>query len=182
MSLLFNTLSRFVIANLPRKQVCFNFMTAVTICSDFGAQENEIWPRFHCFPIYLQWNDTTQCHDLSFFWMLNFKPTFSLSSSTFIKRLFSSKGKKKRGSLVILQFSKYKGLSYQRCKSQLCWTHLSVFVPCPWPRVLLDIKITLSIFPSVLIYKHIVTEGNWGRSQPNIRPKFIQRRNMCQIT
>ena len=125
--------------------------------------------------------------------MLNFKPTFSLSSSTFIKRLFSSKGKKKKKRLFsysselqsyssLVQFSKYKGLSYQRCKSQLCSTHLSVFVPCSWPRVLLDIKITLSIFPSVLIYKHIVTEGNWGRSQPNIRPKFIQKRNMCQIT
>ena len=36
MSLLFNRLSRLVIAFLPRS-ICFNFMTAVTICSDFGA-------------------------------------------------------------------------------------------------------------------------------------------------
>ena len=34
MSLLFNMLSRFVIAFLPRSK-CLNFMTAVTICSDF---------------------------------------------------------------------------------------------------------------------------------------------------
>ena len=41
MSLLFNMLSRFLIAFLPRsKQAPFNFMAAVTICSDFGAQEN----------------------------------------------------------------------------------------------------------------------------------------------
>ena len=41
------------------------------------------------FPIYLPWSDGTRCHDLSF-WMLSFKPAFSLSSFTFIKRLFSS--------------------------------------------------------------------------------------------
>ena len=41
------------------------------------------------FPIYFPWSDGTRCHDLHF-WMLNFKPTFSLSSFTFIKRLFNS--------------------------------------------------------------------------------------------
>ena len=44
---------------------------------------------FHCFPIYLPWSDGTRYHDLSFL-MLSFKPAFSLSSFTFIKRLFSS--------------------------------------------------------------------------------------------
>ena len=44
---------------------------------------------FHCFPIYLLWSDGTRCHDLSFL-NVEFKPTFSLSSFTFIKRLFSS--------------------------------------------------------------------------------------------
>ena len=37
MSLLFNTLSRFVIAFLPKDQASFNFMAAVTIHSDFTA-------------------------------------------------------------------------------------------------------------------------------------------------
>ena len=42
MSLLFNMLSRFVIAVLSRsKQASFNFMAALTICSDFGAQGNK---------------------------------------------------------------------------------------------------------------------------------------------
>ena len=40
-SLLFNTLSRFVIAFLPRSKR-LNFMAAVTICSDFGAQKNKV--------------------------------------------------------------------------------------------------------------------------------------------
>ena len=41
MSLLFNTLSRFVIAFLPRS-MCLNFMAAVTVCGDFGAQDNSL--------------------------------------------------------------------------------------------------------------------------------------------
>ena len=64
-------------------------MAVVTICSDFGAPQKKVWHCFYCFPIYLPWSDGTRCHDLCF-WMLSFKPTFSLSSFTFIKRLFSS--------------------------------------------------------------------------------------------
>ena len=63
MSLLFSMMSRLVIAFLPRSK-CLNFMAAVTIWGDFGAQENKIC---HCFPIYLPWGDGTRCHDLFFF-------------------------------------------------------------------------------------------------------------------
>ena len=35
-----------------KKQASFNFMAAVTICSDFGAQKYKICHCFHCFPIY----------------------------------------------------------------------------------------------------------------------------------
>ena len=66
----------------------FNFMAAVTICSDFRAQKNKVWHYFHCFPIYFPWNDGTGCHDLNFL-NVNFKPTFSLFCFTFMKRLFS---------------------------------------------------------------------------------------------
>ena len=86
MSLLFNMLSRLVITFLPRRKR-LNFMAAVTIYSDFGAQESKVCHCFHCFPIYLPWRDGTGCHDLCF-WMLSFKP--SLSFFIFIKRLFSS--------------------------------------------------------------------------------------------
>ena len=88
MSLLFNSCldwSNFS----PKEQASFNFMAAVTICSDFGAQKDKVGHCFHCFPVYLPWSDRTGCHDLSF-WMLHFKPTFSLSSFTLIKRLLSS--------------------------------------------------------------------------------------------
>ena len=41
MSLLFNMLSRLVITFLPRSKH-LNFMDAITICSDFGAQKNKV--------------------------------------------------------------------------------------------------------------------------------------------
>ena len=62
---------------------------AVTTCSDFGAQKHKVWHCFHCFPIYFPWSDGPEAL-IFVFWMLSFKPTFSLSSFTFIKRLFSS--------------------------------------------------------------------------------------------
>ena len=66
-SLLFNMLSRLLIAFFPRSIFFFfNFVTAFTICSDLGAQENKVSHCFHCFPIYLPWSDGTRCHDLSF--------------------------------------------------------------------------------------------------------------------
>ena len=72
-----------------KEQVSFNFITAVTVHSDFGVQENKICHCFHFFPIYLLWSYGTSYHDLSFF-NADFQATFSLSSSTFIKRLFST--------------------------------------------------------------------------------------------
>ena len=89
MSLLFNMLSRLVITFLPRSMhASFTFMAAITICSDFGAPRNS-QPLFPVSP--------SICHEVMgpdamilVFWVLSFKPTFSLSSFTFIKRLFSS--------------------------------------------------------------------------------------------
>ena len=64
-------------------------MAAVTIRSDFGAQENKICHCFYFSPIYFSRSDGARGHDLSFL-MLSFKPAFSLSSFTLSKRLFSS--------------------------------------------------------------------------------------------
>ena len=94
MFLLFNMLSRMVITFLPRSK-CLNFMASVTTCSDIGAHKNKVSHSFHCFPTYLPWRpDGTRCHGTRYhdlvFWMLTLKPNFSLSSFTFIKRLFSS--------------------------------------------------------------------------------------------
>ena len=87
-SLLLNMLSRLAITFFPRSKG-LNFMAAVTICSDFGAQNNKLCLCFHCLPIYLPRSDGTGCYDLVF-WMLSFKTVFSHSSFTFIKSLFSS--------------------------------------------------------------------------------------------
>ena len=93
MSLLFNMLSRFVITSFPKEQASFNFMAAVTICSDIGAQEKKVSHWFHCFPIYLPWSDGIGCHDIHCFecWVLSqlFHSPLSLSS---------------RGSVVPLHF------------------------------------------------------------------------------
>ena len=48
-----NMLSRFVRGFLPRSKCLL--MAAVTVCSDFGAQENKIFHCFHFIPIYLPW-------------------------------------------------------------------------------------------------------------------------------
>ena len=72
-----------------KEQASFNFMAAVTICSDFGAPQNKVWHCFHCFPIYFHEVMGPDAMILVY-WMLTFKPSFSLSSFTFIKRLFSS--------------------------------------------------------------------------------------------
>ena len=52
-------------------------MAAVTICSDFETQENKVCHCLHCFPM------------IFIFWMLSFKPAFSLCSFAFLKRPFS---------------------------------------------------------------------------------------------
>ena len=43
-----------------QEQASFNFIAIVTICSDFGAQENKFCHCFHCVPI------GTRCHNLCF--------------------------------------------------------------------------------------------------------------------
>ena len=65
LSLLFNTMSRIAITFLPWNQKIF--LAAVTICSDFGAQEEEICYYFHLFPFYLPCSNGARCHDLNFF-------------------------------------------------------------------------------------------------------------------
>ena len=73
-----------------KEQTSFNFMAAVTVCSDFGAQESKVCHCFHFFPFCMLWSGGTGCHVLKFFWKLSFKPAFLASSFTFIRRLFRS--------------------------------------------------------------------------------------------
>ena len=86
MSLLFNMLSGLVIAFLPKsKRLLISWLQSLPAV--ILEPKKIVCHCFHCFPIYLPWSDQTRCQDFSF---LSFKPTFSLSSFTFIKRLFSS--------------------------------------------------------------------------------------------
>ena len=72
-----------------KEQASFNFMPAVTTCSDFGAPKDKICHCFHCFPI--SFHEVMRPDAMILvFWMLSFKPTFSLCSFTFIKWLFNS--------------------------------------------------------------------------------------------
>ena len=64
-------------------------MAAVTICSEFGAPQNEASSCFRSFPIYL-YEVMGPDAMILVFWMLSFKPAFSLSYFTFIKRVFRS--------------------------------------------------------------------------------------------
>ena len=66
MSLLFNMLSRLVIAFLPRSKRLLIWWLQSRFPSDFGSQENNVCHCFHCFPIYSPWSDGTRCHDLHF--------------------------------------------------------------------------------------------------------------------
>ena len=83
-SLLFNTLSRFVIAFLPRSSIWLQSLSAVTL--DSKKVKSVTASNF----------SSSVCHGVMrldamilVFWILSFKPSFSLSF-TLIERLFSS--------------------------------------------------------------------------------------------
>jgi len=89
MSLLFNMLSRLVITFLPRSKHLLISWLQSSSAVIFEPPNHRV---FHVSTV-----SPSICHEVMepdamifVFWMLSFKPTFSLSSFTFIKRLFSS--------------------------------------------------------------------------------------------
>ena len=89
MSLLFNMLSRLVITFLPR-----NKCLLISWLQSPSAVILEL-PKIKSITVLIV--SPSICHEVMeldamifIFWMLSFKPVFSLSSFTFIKRLFSS--------------------------------------------------------------------------------------------
>ena len=84
MSLLFNTLSRFVIAFLLRSKCLLILWLQSPSAVVLEPKKIKSCQCFHCFPIFLPWSDGTRCHDLSFFvcWVLSqlFHSPLSLSS------------------------------------------------------------------------------------------------------
>ena len=88
MSLLFYALFRFVIAFLPRSKhlLILWLQSSSAVILESKKMKSDAVSTF--FPFYLPWSDGTWCHDV-IFWTLRFQAVFSLSSFTFIKRLFS---------------------------------------------------------------------------------------------
>ena len=89
MSLLFNMLSRLVITFLPKSEHL--------LISWLQSPSAVIWEPQNIKSDTVSTVSPSICHEVMgpdviifVFWMLSFKPTFSLSSFTFIKRLFSS--------------------------------------------------------------------------------------------
>ena len=66
-------------------------MAAVTICSDFRAQEEKILSLLPPFPFYLPWSNGARCHNLSF-------------TNSFKLNFHSPPSPSSRGSLVPLHF------------------------------------------------------------------------------
>ena len=71
-------------------------MAAFSVHIDFGAQDNEVWHNYHCFPTHLPSSEGTRCPDLSFldvevffFFSLSF---FFLAFSFFKINLFFIEG------------------------------------------------------------------------------------------
>ena len=65
-SLLFNMLSRLVIAFLPRsKHLFISWLQSPSAVILESSKIKSL--SFHCFPICLPWRDGTRCQDLSFF-------------------------------------------------------------------------------------------------------------------
>ena len=101
MSLLFNMLSMLVIAFLPRsKHLLISWLQA--------PHEVILEPK-KIKSVTVSTVSPSICYDVMgpdamilVFCMLSFKPTFSLSSFTFIKRLFNSSIKNKQGSLSMI--------------------------------------------------------------------------------
>ena len=65
-SLLFNMLSRLVIAFLPRSRHLLISWLQSPSAVILEPLKNKVCHCFYCFPIYLPWSDGTRCHDLSF--------------------------------------------------------------------------------------------------------------------
>ena len=82
MSLLFNMLSRLLIAFLPRsKHLLISWLQSPSAVI-LGPQKHKVCHCFRCFS-----HPMGPDAMILVFWMLSFKPTFSFSSFTFIKRL-----------------------------------------------------------------------------------------------
>ena len=88
MSLLFNMLSRLIITFLPRSKWLLISWLQSSSAVILETPKNKVYHCFYCSPSI--WHEVKEPDAMILvFWKLSFKSTFSLSSFTFIKRLFS---------------------------------------------------------------------------------------------
>ena len=66
LSLLFNMLSRLLIAFFPRSKCLLSSWLQSTSALILEPRQNKFWHCFCCFPIYFPWSEGTRCHDLHF--------------------------------------------------------------------------------------------------------------------
>ena len=132
MSLLFNMLSRLVIAFLPRSKHL--------LISWLQSPFTMILEPKEIKSVIVSIVSLSICHEVMgpdvlilVFWMLRFKPAFSLSSFTFIKRLFSS------SSLSAIRWCHLHIWGYWYF-SQQCWFQLVLYLVQHFSRCTLHIS------------------------------------------
>ena len=74
-SLLFDMLPRFVITLLRSKCPLISWLQSPSVVI-LEPKKIKVCLCFHCFPIYLPWSDGTGCHDLIFFFDVEFQASF----------------------------------------------------------------------------------------------------------
>ena len=124
MSLLFNTLSRLVIAFLPRsKRLSISWLQSPSAVI--------LEPR-KIKSVTVSVVSPSVCHEVMGlsavifdFWMLSFRPAFLLSSFTFIKRLFSSSAFCHKSGVICI--SEVTGISPGNFDSSLCFIQPGIF-------------------------------------------------------
>ena len=108
-------------------------MAAVTMCSDFGTQENKVCYCCHCFPIYLPWSDGTGCHDLYFLNVVFFFSSM-VTAQSFIRQTKDSIPSRRDGTPTPKERPQsILASSFYTCVSS---SHPLEFAPCKlvWPR------------------------------------------------
>ena len=140
MSLLFNLLSRLVITFLPRRKSL--------LISWLQSPSSVILEAPKIKSVTVSTVSPSICHEVMgpdvmilVFWMLSFKPTFSLSSFTFIKRLFSSSSL----SAIRVVSSAYLRLLILLPVGQAIHDINSSFLP-PWLAPLLPCLVSLTTY------------------------------------
>ena len=119
MSLFFNMLSMFVVAFLPRSKCLLTSWLQSPSAVILEPKKIRPVPVHIASPSICQ--EVVGPHAMILvFWMLSFKPAFSLSSFTFIKRLFSSSAFCHQAGVICI--SEVIGISPGNLDSSLCFT------------------------------------------------------------